>query len=90
MPTIVAVITVEVLVAHPVLAAIAGNNTRRHVVFVMAQDLAILVAVMAGLVLWVWAKTIIAHLAETTTEGVRLVTAAEHGKNEYQPIVNDL
>ena len=58
------------------------HNTLRPVTFVMAQALAIFVLVMAGSLFWVWAKTTIAHLAETTTGSARRVMVEELGKNK--------
>lgn len=77
-----AVIAVAALVVRPVRVVMVRHNTLRHVVFVMAQALVIFVAAMAGLLHWVWERTTIAHLAETTMGSVRLVMAAEHGKNK--------
>lgn len=83
MSAIVEPLTVEVQAVRPVLREVAVNhNTQRHVVFVMAQALAIFVLVMAGSLFWVWAKTTIAHLAETTTGSARRVMVEELGKNK--------
>ena len=64
--------------------AVVAHNSPRHVAYVMAQAPAISVAVMAGSLRWVWAKTTIARLAVTTMGSVRLVMAAVVGKNKYR------